>query len=61
MVGHSSASTATICAPSFSFSQSPAPSVPAEPLAETKAASFRPGWCACTALNTCSKARPVTL
>ena len=42
IVGHSSASTATMRVPNVSFSRSPAAIVPAEPVAETNAARRRP-------------------
>ena len=42
IVGHSSASTATIRVPNVSFSRSPAAIVPAEPVADTNAARRSP-------------------
>ena len=59
IVGHSSASTATVREPVFSLRKSPAPMVPADPVAEVKARSRRFGSFACIASNTCSSAVPV--
>ena len=60
IVGHSSASTATIFVPWRSLSQSPAPIVPAEPVADTKAAGRSPGAASASDSTTRSRARPVT-
>ena len=60
IVGHSRASTATIFVPWRSLSQSPAPIVPAEPVAEMNAAGRSPGCSSARASTTRSRARPVT-
>ena len=61
IVGHSSASTATILVPYSSFSRSPAAIVPAEPVADMNAASRRSRPDAArTVSKTWASARPVT-